>query len=81
MQRFQKAVILVGLMAILFVQLCPLFEDPTPLTKLRHPFSPAIVIFMLLSFAWLLHARMRNEEGDVAAAAVPLIELTCVRLC
>lgn len=80
-QRLQKAVILIGLMAILFVQLCPLFEDPTPLTKVRHPFSPAIVVFMLLSFAWLLHARMRNEERNASVAPVPLIELACVRLC
>jgi hypothetical protein len=77
----QRGVILAGLPAILFVQLCPLFEDPTALTKVRHPFSPAIVVFMLLSLAWLLHAHGQSAEQTAAAPTLPRIDLTCVRLC
>jgi hypothetical protein len=80
-QRFQREVILVGLLAILFVQICPMFDDPTPLAKARVPFSPAIVVFLLLSFA-LLVRRIGFAEPDASAVqTVPVFDLTCARLC
>lgn len=80
-QRFQREVILIGLLAILFVQVCPMFDDPTPLAKVRMPFTAAIVVFLLLSFALLVRRTGFVEPDARAALPVPLFELTCARLC
>ena len=80
-QRFQREVILIGLMAILFVQICPIFDDPTPLAKARVPFSPAIIVFLLLSFALSVRYAGLAEEDAPAAQSVPLVDLICARLC
>jgi hypothetical protein len=80
-QRFQREVILIGLLAIFVVQVCPLFDDPTPLSKARVPFTPAIVVFLLLSFAWLFRHGGFADSDVPAAQSVPLFELTCARLC
>ena len=80
-QRFQREVILLGLMAVLFVQICPIFDDPTPLAKARVPFTAAIVVFLLLSFAWLLRFSGFAESEAPAPQTVPLFDLTCARLC
>jgi hypothetical protein len=79
--RFQREVILIGLMAILFVQICPIFDDPTPLAKARVPFTAAIVVFFLLSFALIVRYCGAAEEDAPAAQSVPLVDLTCARLC
>jgi hypothetical protein len=79
-RRYQKQVILVGLLAILFVQICPLFEDPTPLTKVRQPFAPIVVVFLLLSLAVIAHRRPSDYSSKLDSA-VPVLDLTCVRLC
>jgi len=79
-RRFQREVIFIGLMAILFVQLCPMFEDPTPLNKVRHPFQPMIMVFFLLSLMIVIR-RNGGERQAVLAPAVPVLDLTCVRLC
>ena len=80
-QRFQREVILIGLLAILFVLVCPMFDDPTPLAKVRVPFTAAIVVFLLLPFA-LLFRRIGFAEPDAPAVpAVPVFDLTCARLC
>lgn len=80
-RRFHREVILIGLMAILFVQLCPLFEDPTPLTKVRQPFAPIVVLFLLLSLQWLLRLVTTRDDDAALEPAVPLVDLTCARLC
>jgi hypothetical protein len=80
-QRFQREVILIGLLAIFFVQICPLFDDPTPLAKARVPFTAAIVVFLLLSFAWLIRHGGFADADIPAAQTVPLFDLTCARLC
>lgn len=80
-QRFQREVILIGLLAILFVQICPLFDDPTPLAKARVPFTAAVVVFSLLSFALLVRRTGFAEPDAPTAQPVPLFELTCARLC
>jgi hypothetical protein len=80
-QRFQREVILLGLLAILFVQVCPLFDDPTPLTKVRVPFTANIVVFLLLPFASLIRYCGRFENETPAPQSVALFELTCARLC
>jgi hypothetical protein len=80
-QRFQREIILIGLLAIFFVQICPLFDDPTPLSKVRVPFTAAIVVFLLLSFAWLIRYCGSAETDTPAAQTVPLFDLTCARLC
>jgi hypothetical protein len=79
-QRFQREVILIGLLAILLVQLCPMFEDPTPLNKVRHPYQPIIVVFFLLSLMIVIR-RTIVEREQVLTPAVPVLDLTCVRLC
>jgi hypothetical protein len=61
----QRAVILVGLLAILVVQLGPMFEDPTPLAKARQPLQPMAVVFMLFSAAILLLVRRIASESSV----------------
>ena len=78
-QRYQNQVILIGLLAILFVQLCLLFEDPTPLTKVRPLFAPVVVVFLLLSLAVI--AYRRSDYSASVDSTVPLLDLTCVRLC
>jgi len=80
-QRFQREVILIGLMAILFVQICPIFDDPTPLAKARVPFTAAVVVFLLLSFALIVRFCGSAEDDTPAAQSVPLVDLTCARLC
>jgi hypothetical protein len=80
-QRFQREVILIGLLAILFVQVCPLFDDPTPLTKVRVPFTAIIVVFLLLPFAALVRYCGNREAETPAPQSVALFELTCARLC
>jgi hypothetical protein len=80
-QRFQREVILIGLMAILFVQICPMFDDPTPLAKARVPFTAAIVVFLLLSFALIVRYCGLAGEQHPTAQSVPLVDLTCARLC
>ena len=79
-QRFQREVIIIGLLAILLVQLCPMFEDPTPLNKVRHPFQPIVVVFLLLSLL-IVVGRQVLERHDSLTPAVPVLDLTCVRLC
>lgn len=79
-QRFQREVIILGLLAILFVQLCPMFEDPTPLNKVRHPFQPIVVVFLLLSLLVVVGRQVRERQESLTPA-VPLMDLTCVRLC
>lgn len=79
-QRFQREVIIIGLLAIVFVQLCPMFEDPTPLNKVRHPFQPIVVVFLLLSLL-IVVGRDVLERHESLALAVPVLDLTCVRLC
>lgn len=80
-QRHRREIILLGLMAILFVQLCPLFEDPTPLTKVHHPYAPVVVVFLLLSLTVFFEHPRNGDHRDIADPSVPLLDLTCVRLC
>jgi hypothetical protein len=78
---FQRAVILIGLLAILIVQLCPMFEDPTPFGKVRQPLQPFAVVLMLFSAVMLLVCRRVPFESAVFEPSAPLLDLTCVRLC
>jgi hypothetical protein len=78
--RLQRAVILIGILAILCVQLLPMFEDPTPLTKVRQPYAPVVVVFLLLSLSVIARRRVA-DCGETFESPVPLLELTGVRLC
>jgi len=73
---FQRALIVIGLLDILMVQLCPMFEDPTPFGKVRQPLQLFAVVFMLL----FLRKRAPLDAAVVESSA-PFLDLTCVRLC
>jgi hypothetical protein len=47
----------------------------------RAPFTAAIVVFLLLSFALIVRFCGSAEENTPAAQSVPLVDLTCARLC
>ena len=78
---FQRTVIVIGLLAILMVQLLPMFENPTPFGKVRQPLQPFGVVLMLMSAAMLLLGRRVHADAAVLEPCAPLLDLTCVRLC
>lgn len=72
---------MIGLIAVAFVQVCPAFDDPTPLAKVRQHFMPPVVVVFLLSVLWLLRCFLGFTEQRFDRRGTPVFDLTCTRLC
>jgi hypothetical protein len=74
----QRGIILFGMIAVLFVVLCPLTPTPSAVLKSVHAAGPLLVI---PAFSAPLGNSVRfTAEFLAVAPPVPVRELSCVRL-